>query len=245
MTRRIAFFDVDETLLAGKGMLSFWHFWSARLALCGSVPATPRSAGADRETLNRAYFTLFAGVPLVQLESAARQWYEEYRGGPDAYLPETVNALLWHRASGHEIALVTGSAEALVRPLAEDLGAHHMLATEVLTDAAGALTGEVRQPMIGAAKLTAAAALIRRRGVRARDCFAYGDHSSDLPLLSAVGNPVAVGDDPVLTARAATEGWRLIEARTGPHPAGASAGPHPAGGLVKPHPAGALVAQAS
>jgi len=221
VTRRIAFFDVDETLLAEKGMLSFWHFWSRRLAEQGRPPATSRTSGADRETLNRAYFTLFAGVPLVYLEDAARQWYEDYRGGREAYLPETVNALLWHRASGHEVVLVTGSGTALVRPVAEDFGAHHVLATEQFTDAAGVLTGQVRQPMIGAAKRTAVTGLMRRLGARARDCFAYADHSSDLPMLCAVGQPVVVGDDPVLTARAAVLGWRLIDARKGAHPTGA------------------------
>ncbi|NBE54039.1 HAD family hydrolase [Streptomyces boluensis] len=220
-TRHIAFFDVDETLLAEKGMLSFWRFWSRHLTGQGRPPATPRTTGADRETLNRAYFTLFAGVPRAHLEAAARQWYEEYRGGPDAYLPDVVNALLWHRTSGHEIALVTGSGAALVAPVAEDFGAGHVLATELLTDAAGVLTGQVRHPVIGAAKRTAATGLMRRLGASAGDCFAYGDHSSDLPMLSAVGNPVVVGDDPVLNDRAAAQGWRTLAGRKGPHPAAA------------------------
>ncbi|MGW2562106.1 HAD family hydrolase [Streptomyces sp. NPDC001514] len=218
MTRRIAFFDVDETLLAGKSMLSFWWFWSALTAGEGSPTDPPRTAGADRETLNRAYFRRFAGVPLVRLEEAAGRWYAQYRHGVDAYLPEPLNALQRHSGSGHEVALVTGSGSVLVQPVAEDLGARHVLATEQLTDAAGMLTGEVRRPMIGAAKETAVAALMARLGVRAEDCFAYADHSSDLPMLSLVGHPVVVGDDPVLAERGAARGWRFLAARTGPRP---------------------------
>ncbi|MDI3390702.1 HAD-IB family hydrolase [Streptomyces sp. B-S-A8] len=221
MNRRIAFFDVDETLLAGKSMLSFWHFWAARAARRGRALPTPRSTGADRETLNRAYFRAFAGVPLVQLESAARSWYEEFRRGPRVCLTESVEALLRHRSSGHEVALVTGAGEMLVRPLAEELGVRHVLATEVVTDAAGVLTGEVRRPRLGDAKRTAATALAVRLGARPRDCFAYADHSTDLPLLTAVGHPVVVGDDPVLAARAAAEGWPRAGTETGPLPRGA------------------------
>lgn len=217
MTGRIAFFDVDETLLAGKSMLGFWQFWSARPSRTGRPPvARPRTAGADRGTLNRAYFALFAGVHRSSLEAAARQWYARYRGGPRAYLSETLRALRNHQREGDEVVLVTGSGTALVRPIADDLGVRHVLATEQLTDAAGVLTGEVRRPMIGAAKAEAAAGFIGGLGVRARDCWAYGDHSTDLPMLSLVGRPVVVGEDPVLAAHGTARGWRFLSARTGP-----------------------------
>jgi HAD superfamily hydrolase (TIGR01490 family) len=216
MTGRIAFFDVDETLLAGKALPEFWHAHAARLVGEGRTPGVLRTAGADRETLNRAYFAHFAGVRRSAFDEAARQWYARFRSGPHAYLTETLDALRRHRSEGDEVVLVTGSGVALARPVAEDLGVRHVLATEQLADAAGVLTGEVRRPMIGAAKQDAAAALIRRLGVRARDCWAYGDHESDLPMLSLVGHPVVVGDDPVLAARGMAQGWHFLGTRTGP-----------------------------
>ncbi|MFE9493209.1 HAD family hydrolase [Streptomyces collinus] len=216
MTRRIAFFDVDETLLAGKTLREFWHAHAARLVGEGWTPGVPRTSGADRETLNRAYFAHFAGARRSSFDEAARQWYAQFRSGPHAYLTETLDALCRHQGEGDEVVLVTGSGVALARPVAEDLGVRHVLATEQLADAAGVLTGEVRRPMIGAAKQDAAAALIRRFGVRARDCWAYGDHESDLPLLSLVGHPVVVGDDPVLAARGMAQDWHFLGTRTGP-----------------------------
>jgi HAD superfamily hydrolase (TIGR01490 family) len=216
MTRRIAFFDMDETLLAGKTLLDFWHAHAAQLLGEGRAPGVPRTAGADRETLNRAYFAHFAGVRRSSFDEAARQWYARFRSGPHAYLSETLEALRRHQSEGDEVALVTGSGAALARPVAEDLGVRHVLATEQLADAAGVLTGEVGTPMIGAAKRDAAASLIRRLGVRARDCWAYGDHESDLPMLSLVGHPVVVGEDPVLTARGIGRGRHFLGIRTGP-----------------------------
>jgi len=216
VTRRIAFFDLDETLLADKSMLGFWRLWSARLAREGRPPVAPRIGGADRETLNRACFALFAGVRRSSFDDAARQWYAHCRSGPHAYLSETLAALRRHQRDGDEVALVSGSGEALVRPVADDLGVRHVLATEQFADAAGVLTGEVRRPMIGAAKGEAAASLVRRLGVRAQDCWAYGDHATDLPMLSLVGRPVVVGDDPLLAVRGAEQGWRFLGTRTGP-----------------------------
>ncbi|GHD93263.1 HAD family hydrolase [Streptomyces naganishii] len=222
MTGRYAFFDLDGTLLAEKSMLGFWQHWSALVAREGRTPPALRTTGADRETLNRAYFAHFAGVPLERFRTAARQWYAHYRRRPDAYVARPLDALARHRALGHEVVLVTGSGAALVEPVAEDLGVHRVLATEQLTDAEGTLTGEVRRSMLGAAKQEAVAELTERAGARAEDCFAYGDHASDLPMLSLVGHAVVVGDDPVLAARAAASGWRSLPAHRGPHPGGAT-----------------------
>lgn len=221
MTRRIAFFDVDETLLTEKSMLDFWRHWSAQLARKGREPQAPLTTGADRETLNRAYFAHFAGVQRAVLAESADRWYARYRRGRRAFLLDTLHCLHMHCSYGDEIALVTGSGELLVQPVADDLGVHHVLATEQLTDATGRLTGEVPRPVIGDGKGEAVAALLQRLGVRAQDCYAYGDHSTDLAMLSLVGHPVVVGDDPVLTDHGVAHGWRFLKKIPGPRLASA------------------------
>jgi hypothetical protein len=40
--------------------------------------------------------------------------------------------------------------------------------------------------------------------------YAYSDSESDLPMLRAVGNPVAVNPDPPLAAIADAEGWQTL-----------------------------------
>jgi len=42
-----------------------------------------------------------------------------------------------------------------------------------------------------------------RPDVDPRDCWAYGDHVSDLPMMELVGHPVAVGEDKELRERLA------------------------------------------
>ena len=51
---------------------------------------------------------------------------------------------------------------------------------------------------------------MRDRGFDATDCYAYSDSSNDLPLLTAVGTPVAVNPDPALERHARSEGWRVL-----------------------------------
>ena len=50
--------------------------------------------------------------------------------------------------------------------------------------------------MIGPAKGTAVSAAIAHFGFAAAECFCYGDHLSDLSMLSVVGHPHVVDSDP-------------------------------------------------
>ncbi|WP_327673780.1 HAD family hydrolase [Kitasatospora sp. NBC_00458] len=261
----IAFFDVDETLIAAKGMLAFWDHWTADPARAahahahangpshgssygssyrpshghphdpsyrpshgprGEAPgAAPpaavdlraaMAAGVPREELNRMYYRRFAGVPAAALRSSARRWYDGYRRGAEAFVTAGLDAVARHRDLGHAVVLVSGSLRPLLEAVAEDLGADGVCCAEQTVSAGGVLTGEVDRPMIGRAKADAVVALLRARGVRPADCFAYGDHESDLAMLRSVGRPVVVNGSPGLVAEAVRAGWPVLDGRRGP-----------------------------
>lgn len=216
----LAFFDVDETVIAVKSMVEFWEYWLASnpspVAADVSGLRAEAAVTRDREALNRRYYRRYAGVPSADLEAAGRRWYDTYRRGGTAFVAATLDALAVHRAAGHEIVLVSGSMRPLLAPLAEELGAVAVLCTELVVRSGGVLTGEVHRPMIGAAKAEAAVRIMRERGVDPRDCFAYGDHESDLALLRAVGGPVVVGDSRPLNEVAERSGWVVVPAHRGP-----------------------------
>ncbi|SEN90176.1 HAD-superfamily subfamily IB hydrolase, TIGR01490 [Actinacidiphila rubida] len=213
---RAAFFDVDETLVAQKTMFGFLRF---HLAAAGRPPADYEGAyraiqalkdrGATREEANRAYYTLYAGASAAELAAQGRAWYLEQRRAGGFYHGPGTQALRRHQESGDATVLVSGSFFPCLDPVAEHLGATAVLGTPVVVRE-GRLTGEVRRPMIGAAKAEAAAAWAAARGIDLAGCHAYGDHSSDLELLRAVGHPVAVGADPVLRAHVARAGGRTL-----------------------------------
>lgn len=186
-----AVFDVDETLIAAKSMFAVLHHW-----WCGQLGPEPgerryRAAVADlrdmaarddRAAVNRAFYRLLAGAPVAGLAQAAQDWFD----AQDAtlFIPETLHALHRHKAAGHRVVLVSGSAEPFLRPIAKAVGADAVLGVGLETDDAGRCTGEITGiQTIGAGKAQALAALWG--AARPRLVVGYGDHVSDAPLLSA------------------------------------------------------------
>ncbi|MBW3607622.1 MAG: HAD-IB family hydrolase [Actinobacteria bacterium] len=52
--------------------------------------------------------------------------------------------------------------------------------------------------------------LASARGFELAECYAYSDSESDLPMLRAVGHPVAVNPDSALARIAREEGWEIL-----------------------------------
>ncbi|GAA1525553.1 HAD-IB family hydrolase [Streptomyces albidochromogenes] len=204
----LVFADVDETLINCKSMFEFMRF--QLVAEHGPYGATEyariraelqRKAdeGVPREEINRAYYSHFAGDPVAGVHELGARWYAE-RNAAGLYIESTRDALRAHRAQGAEIVLVSGSFDAVLNPVVAEVGARHLLCTRpVVRD--GRYTGEVEKPMIGEAKAAAVRELLAARPwIDPADCYGYGDHASDLPMLDCVGHPVAVGADPAMLA---------------------------------------------
>jgi alcohol-forming fatty acyl-CoA reductase len=74
----------------------------------------------------------------------------------------------------------------------------------------GAYTGELTgAPVAGDARARMLASFARRRGLDLTRSYAYADSISDLPMLEAVGNPVAVNPDRRLRTAAKARGWKV------------------------------------
>jgi HAD superfamily hydrolase (TIGR01490 family) len=115
-----------------------------------------------------------------------------------------------HRARGHVVAIVTGATPYAARPLARRLGIPHVVASDLEVDAAGRFTGRFVDPLCyGEGKLARARDLAARVGFRLEDATFYSDSFTDLPLLDAVGTPVAVNPDLRLARIARRRGWRI------------------------------------
>jgi HAD superfamily hydrolase (TIGR01490 family) len=221
--RRVAFFDVDETLLAGKSIFEFLRHW---LAVTGndddryrSVRAAGRrdaAAGVPREELNRRFYRHLAGASHAELLREGRRWYDGIRRSPRGFVRAGLDAVAAHKVAGDLVVLVSGSMRPVLDPLAADLRADLVLCTELVVAADGTLTGEVTRPMIGAAKRHAVTEVMTGFGVDPLDCFGYGDHASDLDMLTAVGNPHVIGDDADLVAHAHRHDWPVLPATPGP-----------------------------
>jgi putative phosphoserine phosphatase/1-acylglycerol-3-phosphate O-acyltransferase len=106
--------------------------------------------------------------------------------------------------------LTTTTPVDLVTPLAERLGFDDVVATRY-AEKDGAYTGLLAGEFVWAnGKLRAVRRWAEAEDVELEDCFAYSDSIFDVPLLSAVGHPVAVNPDPRLLAYAVVRRWPVM-----------------------------------
>jgi len=116
-----------------------------------------------------------------------------------------------HTEAGRDTYLVTASPIEIVASLSEELGLTGAIAT-VAETVDGVYTGELSEPFCyGPSKADAIRRVAEREGYDLDLCYAYSDSLSDLPMLEAVGHPVAVNPDSGLEAVARTRGWPIVE----------------------------------
>lgn len=197
------FSDVDETLIDCKSMFDFLDFYlgerhgaqGARRARGVRADLSARAAsGVPREEANRCYYREWAGEPAELVAEFGRRWFTERSGSGGFYIEVTRQALARHRAAAEPVVLVSGSFPAVVEPIAEDIGAAQVLCSRPEVRA-GVFTGElVGAPVIGEEKgRVVREVLAAHPRTSPAECYGYGDHVSDLPMLAEVGHPVLVG----------------------------------------------------
>ncbi len=212
-----AFFDVDGTLSATNIVSAFACLkglvlppLQRNLWLVGFLSRIPLYWLVDqisREWFNRLFYQCYSGFTRDTLETLAPVVFQRY------YRPrlfrEGVEEVRQHLSAGRRVVLLTGSVEPLMRPLQQDLGATDLLATQ-LESKEGVLTGKtLGAPLAGNNKREALDLYCRQYRLSPEDSYAYGDSHSDLPLLEAVGHPIAVNPDRQLRKIARERGWEI------------------------------------
>jgi putative phosphoserine phosphatase/1-acylglycerol-3-phosphate O-acyltransferase len=211
-----AFFDLDRTLLLGPSSAEF----TAALVGAGLAP--------DRRLPGMGVFSEFylrfgETLPFMALARgaalAAKGWSVEATAkaaekASAALLPKVApyarSLMDEHRAAGRPVVLATTSPDHLVRPLAERLGMDDVVATRYAVRD-GKFTGGLAGGFVwGTGKLDAARRWATGRGIGLKDSYAYSDSIYDLPLLAAVGHPVAVNPDPRLRVLAFGRRWPVM-----------------------------------
>jgi len=213
-----AFFDVDKTLVNGASLLFLAR--AARslgivrwrdLVRFGRKAMSFRKHGEQLSVLDEVRdrgMELLAGQRADRLHALAATVVGRMQ--PRIW-PETRALLLAHLDAGHEVYLISATPDFLAQELAASLGATAGIGSGLeIVD--GVFTGRFTSgTMHGPEKARAAEALMADRGLDPADCYAYSDSHNDLPLLTAVGTPVAVNPDRSLERHARSEGWRVLE----------------------------------
>ncbi len=215
MSEAAAFFDVDGTIVAsnivryGVGIRTQeMSPLGARLWTLGFLWRVPWLVALDtasREAFQRAFYRIYAGYELGEVERRAARLFEEH--GKPRILPRAAERVAWHRGQGHRVVLVSGSIEPIVAPLARHLGVADVVAPRLeIRD--GVTTGALEdRPVAGRRKAEEVAAFAVREGIELGDAWAYADSLDDVAMLESVGHPAAVNPGRKLERIARSRGW--------------------------------------
>ncbi len=217
--KAIAFFDVDGTLLSSTIVHCYvWlrtnsfspihkFFW-----VIGFLPKVIYYLILDRISrtrFNKAFYRNYDGLDSAQMKSLAIKMFEHYL--KKKIFPEAISQIEEHRENGDHVALLTGSLDFIVTPIAEYLGVDSVLAPS-LGELGGRFVGELKsEPLIGEQKAIVMKQFAEETGISLDVCYAYSDSQSDLPMLNCVGNPVAVNPTKALRQKALATGWEMHE----------------------------------
>jgi len=219
-----AFFDVDNTMMQGASIYHFARGLAARdfftwrdLAAFAWKQVAFRLRGVEdpehMEEAKQAALAFVAGHGVDEVVALGEEIYDELMA--DRIWSGTRALAQLHLDAGQRVWLVTAAPAELASLLARRLGLTGALGT-VSEIKDGVYTGRlVGEPLHGPAKAEAIRALAEQEGLDLTQCSAYSDSANDLPMLTAVGHPVAVNPDGRLRKVARQEGWEVRDFRTG------------------------------
>ena len=219
-----AFFDVDNTVMQGASIFHLARglhrrkFFTTRDILGAAwKQAYFRVVGVENaehvaETRNSA-LSFIAGHTVAELQELGEEIFDE--GMAHRIWPGTRALAQLHLDEGQRVWLVTAAPIEIAQIIARRLGLTGAMGT-VSEHVDGVYTGRLVGDMLhGPAKSEAIKALAAREGLDLARCSAYSDSVNDLPMLSLVGDPVAINPDAKLRAHAKEHGWRVHDYRTG------------------------------
>ena len=216
---KAAFFDLDNTLIDGDSD----YLWGEHLARLGVVNVAVHRR--RNQEFMRAYeqgeldveeFLAFQLAPLSCHEMRdLERWRQDFIEATIAplVLPRAVKLLEHHRRLGETLVIATSTNRFITEPIARLLEVEHLLATEPELRG-GRYTGRVSgPPCSGRGKVVHARQWASSHATSLGNACFYSDSIADLPLLEAVGRPLAVDPDHRLRRVAECRGWPVISLR--------------------------------
>lgn len=126
---------------------------------------------------------------------------------------DVVRRLRQHQTEGHLVALVSGTFAPLLEAVARRLSVLHVIGTP-LQVRNGRYTGQIVHPLCqGDGKPSRVRTYLAEQALEVDwdASFAYADRIADEPLLSKVGQPVAVYPDDDLREQARLRDWSILD----------------------------------
>jgi HAD superfamily hydrolase (TIGR01490 family) len=210
-----AFFDLDKTIIAKSSVLAFGRpFYREGLLSRGAIVKSAYAqvvfmlVGADEEKMEKlreAMLGLTRGWDQAHVAQIVRETLDEVVS--PIIFAEALELFALHHEAGRQVVIVSSAPAEVVEPLAEYLGADRAIATRAQIDDEGRYTGQLAFYAYGPHKADAIRELASLEEIDLDASYAYSDSATDLPMLEAVGHPVAVNPDRELARIARERGW--------------------------------------
>lgn len=210
---RVAFFDMDRTILSQNSGKSWLRFQYRRGELSPSFMA------------RAAYWQLLYRLAVLDMESLATRLVSDLKGNLETEMlhkcqewlewelaslisPAAVAQIDKHKQAGDVPVIISGASQFAAEPIARLVGIEHVLCSR-LEVVDGAFTGKLASMCFGHHKVGLAEGFAAQQGLKVDDAIFYTDSYNDFPLLQRVAEGVAVNADARLLRQARKRGWRV------------------------------------
>ena len=218
--RHLAAFDLENTLIASNVVASYSWLATRRLRpedrarfVFRTLLEAPKLLALDRKDRSdflRHFYRRYEDAPVDQIDEDSLEMFSDLILAKS--FPAAIRRVRRHRELGHRTVLITGALDFVVGPL-EPLF-DDVVCARLDVDTEGrrpTYTGHLTEvPPTGEARAQAMVDHAAELGLSLSESVAYADSASDLPMLEAVGFPVAVNPETRLSAIARRRGW-LVE----------------------------------
>jgi len=214
--RHLAAFDLENTLVASNVVESYAWLATRHLPVADRVTLTARILREaptllaldrrDRGDFLRTFYRRYEDAPADLLRADATELFHHLLLTKS--FPAGMARVRAHRGLGHRTILITGALDFVVEPLRPLFD--EVVCASLGVDDEGRFTGRLEHlPPTGEARALVLAEYAGAEGLDLGEAVAYADSASDLPLLEAVGFPVAVNPEAKLAAIARRRGWHV------------------------------------
>jgi HAD superfamily hydrolase (TIGR01490 family) len=212
-----AFFDLDKTLMEGSSAIQFGRVayrrgMINRRQLARDVWANIkfRLEGSSDEGTNELRDRVLDSIAGTRVRDLARLAPEVLAGVLPRLYQQMLHVAWEHQDAGRPVFIVTAASQEMAEMLAHVLHFDGGIGTRSeIRD--GVYTGKPAGPFTyREGKAEAIRQVAAERGIDLLESYAYSDSESDLPMMRAVGHPVAVNPDAALRRVAREEGWQIM-----------------------------------
>ncbi|MEJ6564913.1 MAG: histidinol-phosphatase [Burkholderiales bacterium] len=215
---KLVLFDLDNTLLDGDSDYE-WAQFLIEKEILDRDEYESRNQDFYREyqngTLDIVEFLDFQLRPLSEYSRAQlNQWHEEFMKVKVHPMITQAARDLVLQFSGDLVAIVTATNSFITRPIADEFGIEHLIATEP-EEIEGEFTGNVvGEPSFREGKVSRVNQWLNAIDLSLtsfEETLFFSDSINDLPLLDVVQTPIAVNPDPKLLDHARLKGWEVLQ----------------------------------